>query len=63
MNDINNKQKRDAKGRFLPMSGKKHYTIKDIEKAFLAGLAAQSALMWQPQSQKLAKYIKENNVT
>lgn len=56
-------QKRDNKGRFLPVPGKKRYSVKDIEKAFLAGLAAQSVLMWQPQSQKLAKYVRDNNIT
>lgn len=61
MNDIN-KQKRDSKGRFLPVSGKKMYSIKDIEKAFLAGLAAQSVLNWQAPSQKLKKYIIDNNI-
>ena len=58
----NNKQKRDSKGHFLPIPGKKRYTIKDIEKAFLAGLAAQSYLTFQAPSQKLARYIKDNEI-
>lgn len=62
MNDITNKQKRDKKGRFLPVAGKKHYTIKDIEKAFLAGLNAQSVLSWQAPSMKLAKYLRDNDI-
>jgi hypothetical protein len=57
------KQKRDAKGRFLTVPGTKRYTIKDIERAYLAGLAAQSYLTFQAPSQKVAKYIRENNIT
>lgn len=63
MNDIINKQKRDNKGRFLTIPGKRRYSIKDIEKAFLAGLNAQSVLNWQPPSKKYAKYIRENDIS
>lgn len=56
------KQQRDSKGHFLPVPGAKRYTIKDIERAFLAGVAAQSYLTFQAPSQKLARYIKDNEI-
>lgn len=49
--NINNKQKRDTKtGHFQRVPGVKRYTVKDIEKAYLAGLSAQSVLSWQALS-------------
>lgn len=82
MNDLNNKQKRDNKGHFLPANGKRfrqsdidiavrdalikaaivqpYNRLDDISKAFRAGLNASGG--WQTHSEKLAKYLRDNNI-
>lgn len=86
MSILNNKQKRNSKGHFLPANGKRFrqsdldvsynvgyrdgvnsvvekpsgYTVDDISKAFRAGLNASGG--WQTHSDKLAKYLRDNNI-
>lgn len=58
------KQKRDAKGHFLPIKKEiqkeqqeKHYTLKDIERAFMDGLSNQGG--FYPPSKKWEFYKRD----
>lgn len=79
--NINNKQKRDKNGRFLPTANSKRFSqldvdmavrdalikanvqynrLDDVSKAFKAGLNASG--FWQSPAQKLATYLRDNDI-
>jgi len=51
-------QKRDDKGRFLPVDKAIVYTLEDIKDAFIAGLNSHSRIYTPSQ---LFSYYKQNN--
>lgn len=57
------KQPRDKKGRFLSWDGthNKKYTIKDLERAYLDGLASNGGLFFSP-SKKWELYKRDKNL-